>query len=118
MKFLVDANLPFRLSKHLKTKGIDVIHTDDLINKERTTDQEIRRISSIQNRIIITKDADFLDSHIVQGVPSKLLYIATGNITNAELLNLFGKHFDQIMILFEKYKLIEMNNEYISVHEK
>ncbi len=107
MKFLMDANLPFKLSKNLKSKGIDIIHTDDLINKEHTTDQEIRRISIVQNRIIITKDSDFLDSHIVRGIPSRLLFIGTGNITNAELFGLFDKYFDQITILFESYKLVE-----------
>ncbi|NBC84476.1 MAG: hypothetical protein GVY19_14005 [Bacteroidetes bacterium] len=30
MKFLVDANLPNKLAKELKSKGYDVIHTDDL----------------------------------------------------------------------------------------
>ena len=118
MKFLVDANLPFNLSKTLKEKGIDVIHTDDLINKEYTTDQEIRRISILQDRIIITKDSDFLDSHIVRGIPDRLLFIGTGNITNVELFDLFDKYFDQIKLLFESYKLVELNNENISVHEK
>ena len=117
MKFLVDANLPFKLSKSLKSKGIDVIHTDDLVNKERTTDQEIRRISIVQDRIIITKDTDFLDSHIIKDIPSKLLFIGTGNITNNELLKLFDKHFDQILVLFEDYKLIEIGSQFITVHE-
>ena len=59
MKFLIDANLSFKLSKFLKNKGYDVIHTDNLPNKERTTDNDIRRFAIDQNRIIITKDIDF-----------------------------------------------------------
>lgn len=54
MKFLIDANLPFRLAKALKNKGFDILHTDNLHDKERTTDKEIRRISVEQDRIIIT----------------------------------------------------------------
>jgi predicted nuclease of predicted toxin-antitoxin system len=38
MKFLVDANLPFKLASNLKDKGFDTLHTDNLPNKERTTD--------------------------------------------------------------------------------
>lgn len=34
MKFIVGAQLSFALSKLLKKKGFDVIHTDDLPNKE------------------------------------------------------------------------------------
>lgn len=75
MKFLMDANLPFRLAKILKDKGYDIIHTDDLPEKERTKDNEIRRISAEQNYIIITKDSDFLDSHLLKGIPYKLLLV-------------------------------------------
>jgi predicted nuclease of predicted toxin-antitoxin system len=33
--------LPFRLAKSLKDNGFDILHTDDLPDKERTTDKEI-----------------------------------------------------------------------------
>jgi predicted nuclease of predicted toxin-antitoxin system len=59
MKFLVDANLPFTLALILKIKGFDVIHTDNLPNKEQSTDREIRSISQQQDRIVISKDTDF-----------------------------------------------------------
>ena len=42
IKFIVDAQLPYSLALMLKAKGFDVIHTDDLPNKERTADSEIR----------------------------------------------------------------------------
>jgi predicted nuclease of predicted toxin-antitoxin system len=45
MKFLIDANLPFRLALALKNKGFDILHTDNLPDKERTSDKEIRKIS-------------------------------------------------------------------------
>jgi predicted nuclease of predicted toxin-antitoxin system len=118
MKFLIDANLPFRLSKALKAKGYDILHTDDLPNKERTTDKEIRKISVEQDRIVITKDSDFLDSHVIQGVPSKLLLVTTGNIVNKELIDLFDKYFETTIQLFDTYDLIELNNEQIIGHER
>ena len=118
MKFLIDANLPFKLAKVLKEKGFDIIHTDDLPDKERTKDNEIRKVSVDQDRVIITKDSDFLDSHIVQGIPSKLLLITTGNIVNKVLLDIFDKNFETIISLFNSYDLIELNNEQIVGHEK
>ena len=45
IKFIVDAQLPYSLALMLKTKGFDVVHTDDLPNKERTTDNEIRIVA-------------------------------------------------------------------------
>lgn len=118
MKFLIDANLPFKLAQSLKNKGYDVIHTDDMPNKERTKDNEIRKVSIEQNRIIITKDTDFLDSHIIQGIPSKLLLVTTGNIANKVLIQLFDNHFERIITLFDKFDLIEFDNEQIVGHEK
>ncbi|GAB3420275.1 DUF5615 family PIN-like protein [Niabella aquatica] len=47
MKFLVDANLPFKLAQSLKDKGYDVIHIDDLLHKERTKDREIQTLKRL-----------------------------------------------------------------------
>jgi len=118
MKFLIDANLSFKLAKSLKDKGYNIIHTDDLPNKEKTKDNEIRKISTDQNRIVITKDSDFLDSHLINGIPPKLLLVTTGNIINKSLIQLFDNHFETIVNLFKSYDLIELNNEEIIGHEK
>ena len=118
MKFLIDANLPYKLAILLRNRGIDVIHTDHLPNKERTSDYEIRTISVEQNRIVITKDSDFLDSHLISELPAQLLYIATGNITNKILLQLIDQYFDTIIQLFDHYNFIELNNSEIIVHDK
>jgi predicted nuclease of predicted toxin-antitoxin system len=45
VKFLVDAKLPFKLAQLLISKNYDVIHTDNLPNKEFTSDNELRIIS-------------------------------------------------------------------------
>ena len=118
MKFLIDANLSFKLARVLKAKGFEIIHTDDLPNKERTTDKELRNLSVEHDYIVITKDSDFLDSHLIQGIPSKLLIVTTGNIPNKNLLSLFDKYFNIIIQLFNSYDLIELNNDQIVAHEK
>ena len=118
MKFLIDANLSFKLARVLKTKGFDILHTDDLPNKERTTDNELRKLSVEEDYIVITKDSDFLDSHLIQGIPSKLLMVTTGTIPNKDLLSLFDKYFEIIVQLFNNYNLIELNNDQIIAHEK
>jgi predicted nuclease of predicted toxin-antitoxin system len=117
MRFLIDANLPFKLTLILRDKGFDVIHTDNLPNKEQTTDREIRDISLEENRIVISKDSDFLDSHLIIGIPKKFLYISTGNIINRELFTLVENNIDQINELFVTYNLIELNNEELILHE-
>jgi len=110
VKFLVDAQLPYHLSQLLKQKGYDAIHTDDLPHKERTSDDEIREVSQNENRIVITKDDDFLDSFYVQNIPHKLLLITTGNIKNKKLYELFSKNIEPVVAMFEEYRFIELNN--------
>ncbi len=118
MKWLIDAKLPARLAKALHKKGYDILHTDDLPDKERTKDSEIRKVAMDQNRVVITKDSDFLDSHLIQGIPSKLLLVTTGNIVNKELIDLFNKNIETVIRLFETFDLIELDNDQIIGHEK
>ncbi|MEH1774010.1 MULTISPECIES: DUF5615 family PIN-like protein [unclassified Nostoc] len=46
-------------------------------------------VSIQQNRILITKDVDFVNSFLTVQQPYKLLLITTGNINNSELESLF-----------------------------
>jgi len=118
MRFLIDANLSYKLARVLQSKGFEILHTDDLPNKERTTDNELRKLSVNQDYVVVTKDSDFLDSHLIQGIPSKLLIVTTGNIANKDLLSLFDKYFETIIKLFDVYDLIELNSDQIIGHEK
>jgi predicted nuclease of predicted toxin-antitoxin system len=87
MKFIVDAQLPYELKTFLISLEHDAIHTDDLPLKAGTPDSAINEISKTQERIVITKDTDFLDSYYINNSPTRLLLITTGNIVNKELLD-------------------------------
>ncbi len=117
IQFIVDAQLPYSLVVMLRGKGLDVIHTDDLPNKERTSDNEIQTLAKEGNGIVITKDNDFFDSYILSKSPSRLLLISTGNITNKELFILFEKHFKLIIKYFETYSFLELTNSELYAHE-
>ena len=86
----------YGLALFIRQNGHDAIHTDDLPNRERTTDTEIRRIAASETRIVISKDKDFVDSHLLQQQPARLLWVATGNIVNRELFDLFRTHWPEI----------------------
>jgi predicted nuclease of predicted toxin-antitoxin system len=116
MKFLIDAQLPMRLARILQLAGYDTIHTLNLPQKNATPDTEINSISISNNRIVITKDRDFMDSFLIQQKPYKLLLITTGNISNNELMNLFTDNLSEIVELFEQYSFIEMSRNAIIIH--
>lgn len=61
MKFIVDAQFK-ALSDFIKSKGIDSIHTLELPDKNRTQDGYITRLATEGQLIVISKDADFLES--------------------------------------------------------
>ena len=116
MKFLVDAQLPKNLSIWFKEKGIDSIHTSDLPSKNNTTDETINNYSLNEKRIVVSKDADFLQSYKLSDKPYKLLLVSTGNITNQKLKEIFEKQIENILRLFEENFCIELTHENIIIH--
>ena len=111
MKFIVDAQLPYGVALFLRERGFDAIHTNDLPDKEFTKDSQIRSIATEENRVVITKDYDFMDSYILKKIPQKLLIVTTGNIKNKQLFDLWQKNWELILHLFETCNLVELSND-------
>jgi predicted nuclease of predicted toxin-antitoxin system len=100
----------------LSAQNIESKHTLDLPKKNATPDSEIIRYADEENRIVISKDSDFLDNYILDGSPKKLLIVSTGNINNRNLIQLFEKNLETLKSLFEKNSVIEINEEEIQIH--
>lgn len=113
MKFLVDAQLPKSLAHFLHLRGFDTIHTKELAEGNDTDDLVINRISIEEERIVISKDEDFYDSFERIKEPYKLLHIKTGNIKNADLLEIFDKNLLQIIHELNSNDVIQLSQEYI-----
>ena len=116
MKFVVDAQLPFRLCAFLVDSDCDAVHTTQLEHGNRTTDGEIAELADREQRIVVTKDRDFRNSHLLSGTPQRLLIVATGNVSNNELLDLFRLHLAQIIDAFESGDLVELRSDCLIVH--
>jgi predicted nuclease of predicted toxin-antitoxin system len=117
LSFLVDAQLPKKLSDFLNSKGHSSLHTLDLPGKNATTDKYIKEKACPENLILITKDDDFLRSFLIERKPPKLLLIKTGNISNSALMTIFDKGFKVIISLISRHSMIEINKEEIIVHD-
>ncbi|MDX1958876.1 MAG: DUF5615 family PIN-like protein [Leptospiraceae bacterium] len=116
MKFLVDANLPSALSTWLKYKDLDSIHTIELVQGNATDDETLFQLSMQTERIVITKDHDFLQRFLLKNEPKKLLFITTGNLSNKKLIALFEKNLEQLLSLLESNSVIEMSLHDVSIH--
>lgn len=114
MKFFVDAQLPAKLAHVLDA----AVHSSQLPDGNRTTDAQIARQADAEERVVVTKDADFRDGHLITGSPQRLLIVATGNISNAALLNLLDRHLDTVVTAFTEADFVELRNDELIVHRR
>jgi predicted nuclease of predicted toxin-antitoxin system len=116
MKLLVDAQLPIRLANHLRQMGVEVLHTSELPLRNRTPDAEIKHLSITQEYVIVTKDGDFVDNLLLHQNLHKLLLVATGNITNSALVELFTRHWREISDGLLQARFVELVRDGVVIH--
>jgi len=116
MTWLVDAQLPRRLSLWLTHQGEDAIHTLNLPKGNRTKDNSIIRFADLEERIVITKDADFVNSHLLSQQPKRLLLISTGNLNNRELEILITNALGAIRFAFIDSPFVELTRDSVIIH--
>lgn len=118
MKFLIDAQLPARLARFLRHAGHDAVHTSALPMGNHTTDTQITEIADGESRVVVTKDRDFRDGHLLSGSPRRLLVVATGNITNTELLALVQANLDAIIDALGEADYVELGPRTLVIHQQ
>lgn len=116
MKFLVDAQLPRRFANWLNEAGQDALHTLDLPKKNLSSDGEIIARAGQDGRIVISKDADFVQSFLITGEP-QLLLISTGNIDNAALEKILRANLAGIEAAFASSRFVEITRDALVIHE-
>ena len=117
MRFLVDAQLPRRFAAWLRDQGHDAVHTLDLPEGNRTSDAAITALATHQQRVVVSKDADFVESYILRREPERLLLASTGNITNAALEAPRLANLDTMLEALETAYFVELHQSGIIVHE-
>jgi predicted nuclease of predicted toxin-antitoxin system len=108
MRFLVDAQLPRRMAGWLNSAACDAVYTLDLPERNRSTDEQIIELAVGEQRVVITKDADFVSSHLLSARPPKLLLVSTGNISNRELELLVVPLIPSLVAEFQTHAFLEM----------
>ncbi len=116
MKFLVDAQLPVRFVGWLRQHGHDALHTLDLPLGNRTPDSDVVACAIRDDRIVVTKDSDFVQSFLLTGQPA-LLFISTGNVNNVELEFLLHRNMAAIERAFAGSRHVEITRSTLIVHE-
>jgi predicted nuclease of predicted toxin-antitoxin system len=117
VKLLLDAQLPRRLARELTAAGHNAQHTLDLPLGNRTSDEEICAVAVREERIVVTKDRDFVVSFWLRRLPPKLLLISTGNISNDALSHLITANLAAFEKAFSQHDFVELGAAAIIVHE-
>ena len=116
MKFLIDAQLPKRLANDLTAAGHDTLHTLDLLLGNQTPDEDLAILAAKDQRILVTKDSDFVTSFHLKRTPPKLLLVSTGNINNDMLLHLFLANVIPLERAFTENDFVELSRTALILH--
>ncbi|MDH4194547.1 MAG: DUF5615 family PIN-like protein [Nitrospirota bacterium] len=116
-EFLIDAQLPIRLAKELTAAGHDALHTEDLPKGNRTPDEELADLAAREDRVLVTKDSDFVTTFHLQKSPPKLLLVSTGNINNDSLLHLFLANNIHLEDALSENDFVELSRTALTIHE-
>lgn len=95
MKFLVDAQLPTRLCEFLIGCGHDAVHVSALPDGNKSS-----------------------DSHLTVNSPRRLMTVATGNISNNELLDVVEARLDDLESAFGGADLVELHSDLLVIRQR
>lgn len=93
MRVLCDVHIPYRLVNRLRELGVEATHVNRVLDGAMSKDPAIAEFVDAHDMLLITKDGDFRDSHLVTGTPARVLRLTLGNLTNSELISLVEAHW-------------------------
>jgi predicted nuclease of predicted toxin-antitoxin system len=112
MRFLIDANLPYRFTLW---SGEDFQHMRDV--GETWTDSQIWQYARSHQLIIVTKDTDFSDRIMVSNPPPRVVHIRLGNMRMRDFHGLISDLWPQIVALSAGNRLVRVYRDRIEAIE-
>jgi predicted nuclease of predicted toxin-antitoxin system len=109
VNWLVDTQLPYQLASALKMRGHQAKHVSELPLGNFTPDAQIIAFAEDWEAVVVTKDGDFLAARALTGRPRRLLFVATGNIRNADLIMVLMHHLDGMTLALQESGLVELD---------
>jgi predicted nuclease of predicted toxin-antitoxin system len=88
VRFLIDAQLPPSLARHLVTSGHEATHVAEL-GMLSARDRDIWEQAATTGAALITKDEDFVTMRALHSSGPSIVWVRIGNATNRLLLARF-----------------------------
>jgi predicted nuclease of predicted toxin-antitoxin system len=100
MRLLFDQNISFRIIKKTHSFFTDCKHVSGCGLSDHE-DAEIWQYAKNNNYAIVTFDSDFYDISIINGIPPKIIWIRSGNLTTNEIAQLMINNKEAIHSFLE-----------------
>lgn len=118
MKVICDVHIARRIVRFFQSQGVEAIHVNDILDSWYTKDTAIAAYADQYNYVVVSKDADFKNSHLLRKSPKRLLKINLGNISTADLIHILAQHLEVLKEKFQlEYCLIEVDRGSITIIE-
>ncbi len=105
-RYLIDENLPVTLAPIL---GGDCLAASAL--GARPTDAELWQHARADDRVLLTKDADFFERILLEGPPPKIVWLRVGNLRRIELENHIRRVWPAIVALLATCDVIQVHRD-------
>lgn len=96
MKLLFDQNISPKIVRQIESDfpgSYQVRH----VGLEDASDSSIFDYAKDHGYSIVTFDADFIDLNMIKGIPPKIIWLKTGNLTTRSVSNLLKKNRDALI---------------------
>jgi predicted nuclease of predicted toxin-antitoxin system len=101
MRFLIDAQLPPMLARHLIGLGHHAEHVAD-VGLQAAGDFQIWTYAVANTAILVTKDEDFVVIRALEAVGTPVVWVRIGNTTRRALLERFSVAWPAIVAALER----------------
>jgi predicted nuclease of predicted toxin-antitoxin system len=105
VRFLIDAQLPPALARHLDSLGHEARHVADF-GMESARDREIWARASAMNAVLVSKDEDFVTMRALRSDGPPVLWVRIGNATRRVLIVRFAAAFPRALAALERGETI------------
>jgi len=105
---LVDENLPATLRLPALWSQIHVCALG-----RQLTDSQIWRYAAANGCVILTKDADFYDSILLNGAPPKVVWVRLGNCKRKDLETRVEATWPSVEELLQQFDLVEIHPNHV-----
>ncbi len=109
MKLLFDQNISPKIVKQLELDFPDSTHVRH-VGLEDASDLAIFNYAKTHGYAIVTFDSDFVDLNVVKGIPPKIIWLKTGNLTTKSISELLRNNilFIRSFLLSEEEEILEI----------